>query len=46
MSPSSHPKARTFGFSPYATEALPAASLVLEPRGNESVYVLSPLLAL
>ena len=37
LSSGTHPDARHFSFSPYATAALQAAALVLEPRGSESV---------
>ena len=36
LSPSSHPDARHFSSSPYATGALQGAALVLEPKGSES----------
>ena len=37
MSPSTGPDASHFDFYPYATGALPVVSLVLNPRGSESV---------
>ena len=36
LSSSTCSDARHFSFSPYAAGALPAAALVLEPRGSES----------
>ena len=46
LSPGTHPDARHFSLSPYAAGALPAAALVLEPRGSEPAQVLSSLWAL
>ena len=39
LCPSSHLDARNFSSSLYATGAFPAAPLVLETKGSESVYV-------
>ena len=36
LSPSTHPDARHFSFSPHATGASSATATVLEPRGSES----------
>ena len=43
LSPGTCPDARHFSVSLYVTGALLAAALVLEPRGSEFAYVLSPL---
>ena len=37
LAPGTSPDARHFSFSLYATGAIQAAALVLEPRGSESV---------